>query len=279
MPVSLRGRKPASRPFVTTPYDGSAKEITAAIPLRGPCWRDDSPCRIGQHHCRTRKTGPHWGWVAVARCATHGRAFTVYPPGQVPYGRTPLIELAPDGSALRSGEAATRPATPLVVPAARDAANGTRWPREEAADAEGGVRSTQHRQVARAAAMLGLVVGTPPTPALVASVTGLGEGQLVGIAARLASTHDLKAWGDEVARVAAKLECQVPLTLLDRLAVLGHLAGRWGRPYRWLPGPRRLLELGRRLWSSAPTAAGTPDHMPIFGGPSEFNDFGSRGPP
>lgn len=216
----------------------------------------------------------------VVRCATHRLAFTIYPPGHVPYGRTPLIELAPDGSALSGGGTEARPATTLLVAAASDAASGTRWPREGASTAAG-VRSTQHRHVARAAALLGLVAGAPPAAAVVANLTGLPEGQLVEVAARLAPSQDLSAWGREVTGVAADLTkaVNVPRALMDRLAVLGHLAGRWGRPYRWLAGPRRLLEIGRRLWSSVLPGTGTHGGGLASGGSFPFNDFGSRGPP
>lgn len=43
-------------------------------------------CDLAKHHLRDRKTGPGFA-LRVLYCATHGRHFTVYPPGYVPYGR------------------------------------------------------------------------------------------------------------------------------------------------------------------------------------------------
>ncbi len=43
-------------------------------------------CKLERHSFRDRKTGPRFA-LRILYCATHGRHFTVYPPGHVPYGR------------------------------------------------------------------------------------------------------------------------------------------------------------------------------------------------
>ena len=72
-----------SRPFVSAPN----WRRTAC----GDRWRSVSECpygegcRITQHDHRSRRTGPGHP-LAVKRCHVHEHYFTVYPPGQVPYG-------------------------------------------------------------------------------------------------------------------------------------------------------------------------------------------------
>lgn len=107
--------------------------------------------------------------------------------------------------------------------------------------------------------MFGLVMGTPPEASTSAAVTELPEGRLVELAAKLSMSRSLVDWGKTVARVLGDLVKRAGRALMDRLAVLGHVAGFWGRPYRWLsrPGPGRLIELGRAFSRGA--APGTPD--------------------
>lgn len=228
---------------MTTPYVVSERGTAAALPVRGPCWKYERPCVIGLHQRRRRKTGPPWGWVAVLRCSTHKSAFTVYPAGHVPFGREPFVVLAPDGCEVTPSE---RGEPGGFMAAAKDARDGNRWPREEA---PGAVRSTQRRHVRAAATLLGLVVGGETTPALSAGVLQLPEGKLVETARELVSSRDLAAWGREVSTLVATLVRRGGRWLMDRLAVLGHLARWWGRPWRWVPRGGRLLPLGRSFWA------------------------------
>ena len=230
MRVSARLRSRASQPFVTTVYRLLASGVEAHVPKRGPCWKETAVCQIGLHHYRTRKIGVPWKWLAVMRCEVHRRAFTAYPPGHVPFGRVPLVGIAGDET---------------IFLAATDAGRGTRWPRSAAPV---GVRSTQRRRIRRAAELLGLLGESGAE--LAAAVAHLAAGELVETVRRLAESTDLSAWGREVARVVEEARQRSGPALMDRLAVLGHVAGLWGRPYRWLPRPGRLLELGRPFWRS-----------------------------
>jgi hypothetical protein len=273
--VSARSKARAS-PFVTTPYWVSPEGTVAVLPGRGSCWDRDRPCQVERHDRRARKTGPEWGWVAVARCRAHGRAFTIYPPGHVPYGRVPLVELAPDGSAVRRNERdGPSPVPETLLLAASDAAKGKRWPREEAR--EGSVRSTQRRRVALAAVFFGLLSGKTPRVDTVAAVTQLPEGVLVETIQVLAASSDFELWGRKVTSVAVDLADRAGRVVMDRLAVLGHLAGSWGRPFRWEPRSGRLLKLGQTFWRTGSPGTDAPELKEQAS--SRLHDYGARASP
>jgi len=61
----------------------------------------DEACVLAVHHVRERKTGPGIP-VTVLQCKTHGRAFTLYPLGHLPYGRLAIAPVGLDGELLRS---------------------------------------------------------------------------------------------------------------------------------------------------------------------------------
>lgn len=61
----------------------------------------DEACVLVVHHVRERKTGPRIP-VTVLQCRTHGRAFTLYPLGHLPYGRLAIAPVGLDGELLRS---------------------------------------------------------------------------------------------------------------------------------------------------------------------------------
>ncbi len=272
MAVSSPTPSPASRTFVIGVYHTTEADTFVEHPAccaigleRG----ESSLCQTKSHCRRTRKTVGPWRWVAVYYCTAHRKYFTVYPPGYVPYGRTPLVALAPDGSEpVRDPSAGTSLPPGSYLSAAQDAAEGVCWPRDGTTDSVGGVRSTQRRRLSRTAQMLGLVSDHPPTPSTVAGVTGLAEGRLVETAKKLGQARGLRAWGQSVMQVIGSLVRQAGRALMDQFAVLGHLAGRWGRPYRWEPGPGRLIALGQPFWAFAasPPLGTLPDPPPEEGG-------------
>jgi hypothetical protein len=118
------------------------------LPVRGPCAdRAKNACKIKLKLQRERKTGPRHP-LFVVKCETHGRFFTIYPPGFGPYVRKRLP--------CQQVDAQAAPALRAV----RDAADEQvpRW--LDWRDPEGKEpcwRSTQWRQIARWGRWLGLV--------------------------------------------------------------------------------------------------------------------------
>jgi hypothetical protein len=254
--------------------EGSLEPI---VPERGPC-EEPGPCRVSVHHRRRRKTGISWGWVAVARCANHALAFTLYPPGHVPYGRAAWVGLGPDGSELERGRGAERVApSESFFAAVGDAARGERWERDSPAGLDDCVRSTQYRRVDRAAVLVGLGRGRLPDAEVVAAVTGLAAGDLVETGGVLLATRDLVGWAGAIGEVLARLARHCGRARMDRCAVLGHLAGWWGVPWRWLPQVGRLLDLAGPFRRGA--VAGTRARRSDLAPAAALNDFGARAPP
>ena len=147
------------------------------MPAYGPCGLGaGDACHLVVDHHRPRKTGPCFP-LAVLRCTTHGRAFTLYPPGHVPYGRRAIAPVAADGSLVRADdldEARPRGAGHEVEPdeqvvspealafsgtvfdAALDAACGRIWQRDHLPGGTDRWWSTQGRWIERALLLLGL---------------------------------------------------------------------------------------------------------------------------
>jgi len=124
-------RAVARRAFIVVPYEvASDGKLAPRWPSAGPCATGDGPaCRLRRSHRRERKTGPRHPLV-VASCAEHGCAFTLYPPGHVPYGRRAIAPVASDGAPVVAGEG--RPLAGFEATcfrAAIDAAEGRAWAR------------------------------------------------------------------------------------------------------------------------------------------------------
>ena len=107
----------------------------------------EGECEMGGAGWRERVTGPRHQLRKV-RCKTHGRSFTLYPVGHVPYGREPVISQV-------EGTGADEPRASLVG-AAVAACRGEHWPDELIFDEQGPVRRTQRRRIARVGQVVGL---------------------------------------------------------------------------------------------------------------------------
>lgn len=210
--------------------------LLPVVPTLAPCGVGAGcACRLGRHAVRERVTGPGFA-VVVVRCRTHRQAFTLYPPGYVPYARRPVTQVAPDGGRLRAEgrqDQAERFRGTLFEPAL-DAAQGRAWPREHEC-ASDHWWNTQRRQLCLARAVLGLspaanselrhqLAETLAIPALVL------EEQTRTL---LAADVGYRERGEAVAAVLRRLK-STPM-LADRLLEAGRLAGCWGAQYRWLP--------------------------------------------
>lgn len=211
--------------FIVTPYEpASDGRLVPELPQEGPCRGDGETCRLRVHHLRERSTGPCFP-LTVLRCATHGRAFTVYPPGHVPYGRLALVALAPNGEAVRGAE----PFAGTLFEAARDAARGVAWPREQPGGSDKWW-GTQGRRVWGAALLTGVA---PELPArLRPELAGLLDVDLLVLTGEPAPAG-YRSLGLAVCRV---LDALYPgPCLVDRLGAAGALAGLWGEPLRFDP--------------------------------------------
>lgn len=115
------------------------------LPVSGPCACGAAePCQVAEHSYRERRQGPGHPLVVV-HCLTHGRFFTIYPPGFGPYGRKALPTTA--------AEVETAPGLRAI----RDAADETtsRWPAFDVEERPGWA-STQWRHLLRLGTWLGL---------------------------------------------------------------------------------------------------------------------------
>lgn len=194
------GRK---REFLVGDYLPTAcgDHVLAVLPKHGPCGSVTS-CRVGAHHLRERKTGPGFA-LQVVRCAAHGRSFTVYPPGYVPYGRMALA----DGG---------------LFGVASDAAQDT-WPGDEQGD--GRWRQSQYRWLALCGLWLGLGAGAGAAEqAAVELSVSLHEHR------RLRVRYEAGGYRERGAAIVALVE-QLGPEAWCRLLRVGYTAGLCGRAF------------------------------------------------
>jgi len=244
------GPRRARLRFVSTPYrlDGSNRPVpemptTCAWASVGP-----APCRIGKKCDRPRKTGPCHP-LCVLRCRTHNVCFALYPPGHVPHGRQAVVTVSLDGREPVDAADAGEGDPPAVVEgtfleAAWEAGHGKIWTREyEPEDAQGKWLETQHRHVEQATRLAGVALEVGES-AQVARAESLGvdalrlrEGQ-----ALIRKCPNLRGQGQAVVHVL-KAVLAAGRSVVDRLIIAGHLAGLWGRPFRWFANNKQLIAL------------------------------------
>ncbi len=210
---------------------------------------DSPPCKLHVHHWRERKTGPQVP-VLVVLCQTHGVAFTLYPPGHVPYGRVAVAPADLEGQPLRPADHSPSELVlaweGTIAAAAQDAAEGKAWPRSgnDSTRAPGSWR-TQGRHLGRLAGILGLAGESQLLPQGPLGVPALSQ--------REASSAYRDATGYRgrgramcllIGEVTA-LRCDV----LDVMLAAGFAAGCWGRPRRWDARTGRLHDVVPRARS------------------------------
>ena len=174
------------------------------------------------NHWRARKTGPEHP-LRVVRCDVHQHAFTLYPPGHVPYGRRALAPVRPDGV---EPAPTARCWAGTLFEAVAHGAEGRPWVRE----APGGSRwwwSTQGRLLDLALVLTGTHPELPQdlrhriaeilqVPALVLLDGAQQIRERPGYRSR---SHAAMAVLERIGR-----------GLLRRLRGVGFLLGCWGRP-------------------------------------------------
>lgn len=200
-----------------------------AIPTCCPC--DEAGCRVTVHYLRERKTGPAFP-LAVIRCVTHGRSHTLYPPGQVPYGRVAIAPVDPAGRPVTSEEGAPALSGTLFeaaedATADTDAEAGARWP--ESGSGAPGTRRTQGRRLHRAAVLLGLLA-EPRRQERIAHALDVPQLTLREAATTYGAARSWRQRGEVLLGVlSAVLASQRHGVLLEA----GHEAELWGLPRRW----------------------------------------------
>ena len=255
MPAYADTRPRATIRYVVAAYGLVDGAWAAQLPTTGPCCLPGDPCQLRVDHLRPRKTGPCHP-LCVVRCDAHGRSFTLYPPGHVPYGRHPLAPVASDGGRVHAAEGAQGgPWCGTVFDASLDAARDMTWCR----GVDGGVeqwwggsdrwQSTQRVHIELAASMLGVLPSTEDgLRARIADALGVPVMTLRDAAVTWANATDRTGRGQAVVSVLSHVALE---GAADRLAVCAHLCGWRGEAMRW--DGRRLFKLPFR-----PTGTGAP---------------------
>ena len=210
-----------------------AEGVLRDVPGQCPWRSGDADCVVSIHSLRERKTGPTHP-LAVCRCLTHDIAFTVYPPGFVPFARRTLL----------SGEPATGPSFSEV---AADAAAGDAWPRT----APGGSERWWPTQIRLVERLFHAVGGGADHRDREAIAVATGASLTLLTAAQRAD--GFRARGQAALDILDALRTEP----LEKLLLMGFLTGAWGPAFRWQAGPPRLVavvsdDLRRRSTSSGP---------------------------
>jgi len=229
-----------TRPFIVTSYVPDAcGQLAAELPGECPLSEGASglPCRLRIDHRRVRKTGPRHP-LAVVVCRTHGRGFTLYPPGYAPFRRQPVLQSAPDGRPAPGdgGDGGDGELTDTVFEAAVDAKAGRAWSRMTEDDPPERWWSTQGRHLDFAARLVG-VAGDLAAAVREAIASALSVSTLV--LREHALVRGYRALGEAICDVLQRIRGGARRA--QQLLVCGHLAGHWGAPWRWDPS-RRVME-------------------------------------
>lgn len=234
-------RASGRRPFVVTPYtavDAGGAPVPC-WPSAGPCAADDArPCRLRREHLRGRRTGPCFA-LQVASCGVHERAFTLYPPGHVPYGRSAIAPVARDGAPLRvEGSPSVSAFKETCFRPAVDAAAGRSWPRSGPV-LDGTWWATQARAVVRQVSWLGVAPGVPDDRrAAVAAALDVPLLLLRDESLAITARPGYRARGLAVCTVLRAVLGQGRIA--ERLAGAAYVGGLVGLPLRWDPRARAL---------------------------------------
>ena len=208
-------------------------------------------------HYRPRKTGPCHP-LAVCRCSLCRSAFTLYPPGFVPYGRRSIVAVASDGSPLVREAEPPADHQPVRLPevfegtifdAAQDAARGRKWaeiseqydqagqlqrldwnPSSCPAELSPASRSTQKRWLLWGLHLLGLLTAqSARLRGLIAEALAINQLHLreqVEVA-----KGSWRAKGQAVCAVLSLIPLRADLH--ERMMACGTEAGLWGPVYFW----------------------------------------------
>jgi len=251
-------RRAKEHKFVVTPYRAGADgTLEPELPTEGVCaGQDRRPCKLNINHRRKRSTGPCFP-LTVMRCRPHRRAFTLYPPGHVPYGRIGVAAVAPDGSPIHGQDGAERYGGTLFE-ASVDAAEQKAWHREHLGSSTDRWWGTQLRRLMLAAQLLAVAPGVASRRReKVAEILCIDLLLLCEQAQKMRAAQGYQQRGAAIRKVLDALPQS--RFLPERLLECGYLAGCWGAPHRWLP---QSASLRRRPFRAAGTQPGTGTQPP-----------------
>jgi len=245
---------------VVTPYEAVNGAWEPVIPAQGWCGSAGSGCVLVLDHRRPRKTGPGFP-LWVMRCTAHKVAFTLYPPGHVPYGRQALAPVSPAGGAVSAGALTSVEEvwSGTYFTGAIDAAGQKTWSR----GVDGGVeqwwggaetwRSTQGEHIAVAMALTGIAPWqTQRDREQVGRALGVPLMLLMDAAAMVGQGAGCHRRGQAVVTVLRQVDL---LGAWDRLAVCAQLCGWRGGAHRWDGRQLRSLPF-RSMGTGAPARGG-----------------------
>ncbi len=149
--------------FVCSPYFPSETDGTLICEIPDVCplgiqLGEQHTCIVSFNYLRERKTGPCIPLVIV-QCLTHNVSFTIYPPGHVPYGREPLVDIALDGFQIEAElekDDAVNSFAGTLFDAALMGSQGAFYPKEGPYDLPMICYDTQLNHIKKSALLLGI---------------------------------------------------------------------------------------------------------------------------
>ena len=216
-----------TRPFIIVPYRRVEDRLIPDRPDSCPWAARGEMCQVSVHSWRKRKTGPRHP-LRIFACGVHGHAFTVYPCGHVPYGRTLVAPVRADGTLHHQPSWSA-----TLFRAALDAKEGDLWP---AGSPAGDLRRrrTQLRHLEQIEILLGLGSADACSIARALDITAL---DVLDARRALEATRGTRQRG----AIAVRLFDEIPVrpAVLDAVLTAGAIAGVWGSPIRWEPATQR----------------------------------------
>lgn len=200
-------------------------------------------CVVSFNYRRERKTGPCIPLVVV-QCTTHNVCFTIYPPGHVPYGREPLIDIALDGfqiDAKLEKDAIPNSFEGSLFEASLKASQGLFYPKEGPYELPMICYDTQLNQIKKSAMLLGIAEADQVSNnEHIAEILNISRQFQIGLSSHIhrAAWNSKKA-GQSIRELLENLprDC-----LFERLASCGFVCGIWPPLYIWNAETRTLYK-------------------------------------
>lgn len=197
----------------------------------------EGDCRISFHRWRTRKCGVEHP-LACFICLEHDCSFTVYPPGWLPFGRRPIVEVTASGFDVGGLEKGVEAWSETAFGAAVDAGVKRLWPVTAGGSKEWekrysrkpyGVRRTQARHVKGVLELMALSAELALERPTVAAALDFDLSRIAACAARPRDGPPLVACGAKGAELLSAAG-RPRRRLLSGFVRLGADRQYWGPP-------------------------------------------------